>query len=792
MTTVANLLVKLQGDASGLVSASAQGAASLGGLNKAAKALALGGVAALAAGFAAVSVASIKAAADFDKGMREVNTLVRGSEEQFADLKQETLDFQKELGITAGDAVPALYQAISAGVPRDNVFEFLEVAGRASIGGVTDLATAVDGLTSVTNAYGRETISAERAADIMFTAVRLGKTTFGELSGSLFNVIPIAAATGVEFEQVAAALAALTAQGTPTTVATTQLRAAIQALSAPTVRQRKLIDQLGLDFSAARLSQIGLSAAFKEAIDATGGNMEVLRKLIGSVEGLQAVLALGGDQSALFDDALVQMESSAGANIEAFEEMEKSTSRLYDRLKAQLEVILIQIGDILLPRVNEALIIFSDWVSEHEAEIIDAFDRTFKKIADVADEMQRLADIFKGPVKVVFDFAISVPPEVWLVGAAAAAAVGLWPLALVFAAAAGISFIGGAGAPGGGGGVGGLIDGTTPGRNSSLDALLEANTAGGDGLPDFADQAALVRARLGFTIFSSAGGAALRSKDLEDLGGTHFRLSTQALETIDKAFAQTFNENIFTSVQDFSTFTAELGQHMSEGGSAAQFMHGWLKKLNLAERDVALAAMEVASGGGGALPAVTAALTALQQASLEFARSQAGDVVEALQEGLLISKEVAAENIAGVLLEQAERQKAWETHVNMAKEMGFILNDINRAAFEELLDQEKALADSRIDEIRRVREEQMGQAVSAMMQMQGAAMSSGIPLTQADIDRLNNPENFNFSGTPLDFSTTNAGQQAPAVQVSVQIGDEVLADSQVRTTQKIADTGRDR
>ncbi len=302
-----------------------------------------------------IGVASVKMASTFDKGMREVNTLLQLPEAGFKTLKEDLLDFSQEMGITANEVVPALYQAISAGVPRDNVFQFLEIAGKTAIGGVTSLEVAVGGLTSVTNAYGRDSLSASKAADIMFTAMRLGTTTIGELSASLFNVVPIAAATGVEFDQVAAAMTALTLQGVPTTVAATQLRGAIQALSAPTKTQRKLMNELGLDFSATRLAQIGLSEAFREAIEATDGDMSVLRELIGSVEGLQAVLALGGKQAETFTEILEEMGEAGGAVEAAFEQMEETTARKFEEMKTNIDLLMIKLGDRLLPKVNTAL-----------------------------------------------------------------------------------------------------------------------------------------------------------------------------------------------------------------------------------------------------------------------------------------------------------------------------------------------------------------------------------------------------------------------------------------------------
>ncbi len=306
--------------------------------------------AALAIG--AVAVAAVKMAVDFDKGLREVNTLLRLPEAQFKVLQAETIELTKLIGITAKETVPALYQAISAGIPRGNVMEFLRVAGQAAIGGVTTLEVAVDGLTSVVNAYGVETLPVKKAADLMFTAVRLGKTTFEELSASLFNVVPIAAAVGVSFEQVTAALAAMTVQGTPTTVATTQLRQLILALTAPTVRQVKVLNKLGLEFNRSTLAEKGLAGMTKELIDQLGGNDAMLKRVLGSTEALQAALILGGAGAQTFADDLDAMSTSVGAVKAAFEIMEESTSVRLARMRVNFEAAMLILGGAILPFVD--------------------------------------------------------------------------------------------------------------------------------------------------------------------------------------------------------------------------------------------------------------------------------------------------------------------------------------------------------------------------------------------------------------------------------------------------------
>ena len=110
-----------------------------------------------AAGILALGSAA-KSAANFEKGMREVNTLVNLSEDS--------------MGVDAVEATSALYQTISASVAPTEAIEFLDTAMRAAVGGVTDTETAVDGLTTVINAFGMDTSEAGRVADVMFTTVK--------------------------------------------------------------------------------------------------------------------------------------------------------------------------------------------------------------------------------------------------------------------------------------------------------------------------------------------------------------------------------------------------------------------------------------------------------------------------------------------------------------------------------------------------------------------------------------------------------------------------------------------
>ena len=361
-------------------------------------------------------------------------------------------------------------------MPGGNAIDFLKIASKAAIGGVTDTETAVDGLTTVMNAFKGQNIDATKAADIMFATVKAGKTDFAQLSASLFNVAPLAAAANVKFQDVSAALATLTAQGTPTSVATTQIRAAIQAIIKPSkemqgvlgtmtgelVKNGKLtgeqadqytklnnsltglqergrnlgtalkkMSEMGLEGSEAFktleaqiktnddaiedsqdnldgfvagmgktiLEAEGLEGVFKAVGKAADGNQNEMTKMLGSVEGLQAVLGLTGANADAFATNLDNMANSAGAADGAFEVMEKGFSQQMKKLKSSFQAIVIQIGEKLIPAIQpivewmgkklpEAFAKVSQWIEDNQANISEFFT-TVKDVALVLWEAIR-------------------------------------------------------------------------------------------------------------------------------------------------------------------------------------------------------------------------------------------------------------------------------------------------------------------------------------------------------------------------------------------------------------------
>lgn len=382
-------------------------------LNKIAAGVAIG-VGAITTALAATT----KQAIDFEAQFAEVETLLSGMSAQGVEaLKTEVIELSKETGILTNENIPALYQAISASVPTDNVIDFMRVASQNAIGGVTDLEISVDGLTTIINAYGMDVSEATNVSDMMFQTMKRGKTTIGELASSYFNVTSIAAALGVSFGNISAAMATITAQGVPTSVSTTYLRQMLVELGDEGTDVAKTFKQLsGQTFREFIASGNSLQDALKLLEAEAKRNDVTLNNLFGSVEAGNAALALTGDNTKRFTSDLEAMEKSAGATAEAFKKIDENPAQRIKKIQASLQAVTLEIGRSLIP-VAEKMIKLIEDNKDGITNFIKSIANFFVSIAQHGKlAISILSGVAAGFVALNVALAITAPASVGVAG----------------------------------------------------------------------------------------------------------------------------------------------------------------------------------------------------------------------------------------------------------------------------------------------------------------------------------------------------------------------------------------
>lgn len=261
----------------------------------------------------------------FQKAMAEVSTLVDTSKVNMEELGEKTLEMSKRLGAPAVQLAAGLYQTISAGVTdAAEAMSVLEVSTKAAVAGIAASESSVKAITSVINAYGLEASDAEAVSDLFFKTIEKGVTKFPELAESIGTVIAPAASLGIKLGDLFSALATLTKGGINTRVATTALRATFLSILKPSDEAKKTAQDLTLAWDAQTLKTKGLIPFLNDMKKATGGNTELMSKLIPEARALNAVLALTGDQFETLTDIQKDMQGSLGATDTAFKKMENT------------------------------------------------------------------------------------------------------------------------------------------------------------------------------------------------------------------------------------------------------------------------------------------------------------------------------------------------------------------------------------------------------------------------------------------------------------------------------------
>lgn len=275
----------------------------------------------LSAPILAAATAGFKLHSDFANGIAKISTLVDTTVVSMQKVSDEIRTVSDETGAGVADLSESVYQAISAGVDAAHAVVFVKDMTIAAKAGFTDTTTAVNGVTTVLNAYGKSAEEATAVTDQMLLAQNYGKTSFGEMAQSMGNVIPIAAQLNVSTQELFGSIAVLTKNGIRTSEAITGLKAAYSNILKPSAEATKLAQALGLEFNAAHLQSVGWVKFLDEVKRATGGDAEQMAQLFGSVEGLNSILVLTGKGAGDFDKVMDQMAQSAGMTREAYEKM---------------------------------------------------------------------------------------------------------------------------------------------------------------------------------------------------------------------------------------------------------------------------------------------------------------------------------------------------------------------------------------------------------------------------------------------------------------------------------------
>lgn len=291
---------------------------------------------------------------ELDKGIRQVSTLADQGILPVSQIRKEVRSISDSAGIAQTEVAGAMYDALSSGVDTSKVVEFTKSATKLTKAGFTDMGTVIDATTTALNAYGDQAFEVSKIHDIFVKTQDKGKITVDELGKSMGRVIPVAAAAGVNLDQLGASYSILTANGIPVAETTTSIRGMLSELSQTGTKADKALRQkTGKGFKDLTKDGKNLGEVLGILKDVASSSGLELGDMFGNINAQSAANTLNNNGLENYTKMLKEMQNSDGSVDTNYEKMLGPLEQ-WNKAKEKMTNSLIDVGGAISPFVIQA------------------------------------------------------------------------------------------------------------------------------------------------------------------------------------------------------------------------------------------------------------------------------------------------------------------------------------------------------------------------------------------------------------------------------------------------------
>jgi len=346
------------------------------------KAVGVAAAAAVAAAFGKIVFEAGKMAMEFETAFAQIQGLVGLSKEEVEELEKAARELGPSFGKSSQEAADALFFITSAGLRGADAIEVLEASLKASAIGLGDVNAIANTATAAMNTYGAANLSGTEAVEALAEAVRLGQFAPEELASSLGQVIPISNELGISFQETTGLIAGLTKTGLPASQAVTGIKAAMQAFLKPTSEAQRMLEKYGFTTDDVKnsIEQDGFLATMVKLREAFGENEEDFTRVIGSIEGLNGVLALTGENVEVNSQIVADMTDEFLIMDEAMQIVNETAQQKFNVAMETIKDSFLEIGLALIERLQPYLDDFLEWIDTNGPAIEEGFVAIFDAI----------------------------------------------------------------------------------------------------------------------------------------------------------------------------------------------------------------------------------------------------------------------------------------------------------------------------------------------------------------------------------------------------------------------------
>ena len=292
-----------------------------------------------AAGVAAVGFGaySVKAGADFDAAMSEVQAISGASGKELEALRAKAKEMGATTKFSASQSAEALKYMGMAGWSSQEMLDGLPGVMNLAAASGEDLGLVSDIVTDSLTAFGLGAKDTSRFVDVLAATSTASNTNVSMLGESFKYVAPVAGALGYKVEDVSVALGLMANAGIKSSQAGTSLKSALSRLSAPTKQVQEQMDALCISITDSK----GQIKPFNQLM----GEMRESFKGLSEEQKVQAATTLFGKESMAgmlailnaSDEDFNKLTNSINNSTGAAEKMAKTMN---DNLKGDITILI--------------------------------------------------------------------------------------------------------------------------------------------------------------------------------------------------------------------------------------------------------------------------------------------------------------------------------------------------------------------------------------------------------------------------------------------------------------------
>lgn len=333
----------------------------------------------------AVDIAQVGGA--FQQDMATVGGIARATTEEFAAMKAEAREMGENTEWSASQAAGGLKYLSMAGLDAGKSVAALPPMLDLATAGHIDLARAADISTNALTAMRLPVDQLNRVNDTFIGTITTSNTNMEMLAESFKYAAPVAAAYGMEIEDLSGLIGLLGNAGIQGSMAGTQLAMAYSDV-------HKVFEKYGESTKRADGSTKDLIDAVK-LLEARGASAGEVMEIFGERSG-RGMLALLGTGGKAIDEYLAKIHNSEGATTALATRMRDTFEQDIKSYNSALESLKIDIFEEFEASARTSLQDLTQWIRDNKGEIVGF-------LADVGDEASQSARAIKPLVSGLFE-----------------------------------------------------------------------------------------------------------------------------------------------------------------------------------------------------------------------------------------------------------------------------------------------------------------------------------------------------------------------------------------------------